>query len=214
MKTLYKTNLPDGAIFDEEYFERGRKVGKSFYENFRWMPRRSFKEAIAIADALGLDGSSKILDVGCAKGFLVRAFRELEIHAEGCDISFYALRFAPGGCWNCTDAREWDGRQYTHAFAKDVLEHGTRDQIIATLELVRKVAPVFLVIVPIGDNGRYRIPDYHLDKTHVTAENERWWRMAFAEAGWSIAREAERIEGVKDNWRHWMGGNRVFFLER
>ncbi len=213
-KTLYRTRLPDGSVFDEEYFEAGRKTGKSFYENYRWLPRRSFKEALAIADALGLNGSSKILDVGCAKGFLVRAFRELEIPAEGCDVSYYALRFAPEGCWNCADPREWEGRSYSHAFAKDVLEHGTREQILATLEYVRSVAEIFVVVVPLGDKGRYRIPEYHLDKTHVTAEDERWWRKIFEEAGWKIYREAERIEGIKDNWRHWLNGNRVFFLER
>ena len=31
------------------------------------------------------------------------------------------------------------------------------------------------VLVPLGDMGRYRIPDYELDASHIIAEDEDWW---------------------------------------
>ena len=74
MLTSYKTI--DGKFFDADYFERGRESGKGWLQNYRWMPRRSFREAFAIIDALDLDETSHILDIGCAKGFIVRAMRE------------------------------------------------------------------------------------------------------------------------------------------
>jgi len=210
------SKFPDGTFFDADYFERGRQTGKSYYENYRWMPRRSFREALAVVDALGLDEKSYLLDVGCAKGFLVRALRELEIPADGCDISIYAWGYTPDGCWLSNDDDAWRIRKdsYTHAFMKDVLEHGTRYQILTTLKLVRQVAPALMCVVPMGDHGTYRIPEYHKDMSHVTAENEEWWRRVFSETGWRIYREAEHVPGIKDNWRHYMNGNRVFFLER
>jgi len=214
MSSLSK--FPDGTFFDADYFERGRETGKSYYSHYRWLPIRSFREALAIIDNLGLDSKSLLLDVGCAKGFLVRALRTLEIRADGCDISEYALGFAPEGCWNCGAEIFWDGHAligYTHAYMRDVLEHGTRRQILNTLRCVASVAPILMAVVPMGDAGRYRIPEYHLDKSHVTAENEDWWRRVFAEAGWVITREAQHIPGIKDNWRFHSDGNRVFFLE-
>ena len=208
--------FPDGTFFDEEYFERGADTGKSYYRDFRWMPRRSFREALAVIDALGLDEKSHVLDVGCAKGFLVRALKILDIRAEGCDISDYALRFSDGMAWKSASMEAWEARKgrYTHAFLKDVLEHGYLEQIEATLGAIALVAPVLMCVVPMGDRGTYRIPEYHKDKSHLTAEDEKWWRRTFNNAGWNVFREAEYIPGIKDNWRHHMDGNRVFFLER
>ena len=213
MQTLCK--FPDGKFFDADYFERGRESGKGWLQNYRWMPRRSFREALAIIDCLGLDENSHVLDVGCAKGFIVRALRELEIKADGCDISKYALSFAPDGCWHCEDVEAWRGRKYTHAFIKDVLEHNTPDQLQMTLEAIASVAPVMMAVVPMGDNGKYRISEYHTEITHIIAEDEAWWRGAFNRAGWRITRECGHIPGIKDNWLPYAQGrgNRVFICE-
>jgi len=98
----------NGNFFDENYFKKGIETGKSAYTNYHWMPQRSFREGLAIIDYLNLSEKSYVLDVGCAFGFLVRALRELEIKADGCDISQYALSFAPEGCWDCSDDNSWD----------------------------------------------------------------------------------------------------------
>jgi 2-polyprenyl-3-methyl-5-hydroxy-6-metoxy-1,4-benzoquinol methylase len=125
-------NSFNGEYFNEDYFEYGRQTGKSYYEHYRWMPRRSIKEALAICDFLNLDENSFVLDYGCAYGFLVKAFRMLEINADGCDISDYALSFAPEGCWNCANTTSLDFHSsfgYTHIVCKDVLEHLTGEQL-------------------------------------------------------------------------------------
>ena len=76
------SNEFSGEFFDENYFEKGRETGKSWYENYRWMPQRSFREALAIIDCLELNEKSYVLDVGCSKGYLVKALRELEIKSD------------------------------------------------------------------------------------------------------------------------------------
>jgi cyclopropane fatty-acyl-phospholipid synthase-like methyltransferase len=214
MQTLCR--FPDGKFFDADYFERGRESGKGWLQNYRWMPRRSFREALAIIDHLGLNESSRVLDVGCAKGFVVRALRELEIAADGCDISEYALSFAPSGCWHCEDLKAWEGRQYTHAFSKDVFEHNTPEQLQALLEAIAAVAPRLMAVVPMGDNGKYRISQYHIEITHIIAEDEAWWRRTFRRGGWDVVREDWVVPGIKDNWAFYAGGrgNRVYVLKR
>ena len=36
--------------------------------------------------------SQKVLEIGCAKGFLVKAFQDMGIDAIGIDISSYAIK--------------------------------------------------------------------------------------------------------------------------
>ncbi len=206
----------DGSFYNYDYYERGPQSGKGWLQNYRWMPRRTFKEAFAFIDYLGLNENSYVLDFGCAKGFIVKALRELEIKADGCDISEYALQFAPENSWNCSTDQSWEEHknQYTHIIIKDVLEHLTKDQLQETLQKFKIVAPKIMCVVPLGDNGIFRIPEYHTEISHLIAEDENWWRNAFWQGGWRVIKECFHVPGLKDNWRHIERGNYVFVLEK
>jgi cyclopropane fatty-acyl-phospholipid synthase-like methyltransferase len=204
----------NGSFYDADYFERGRVTGKSWLMNYKWMPRRSFKEAFAFIDTLDLDETHYVLDFGCAKGFLVRALRELEIMADGCDISEYALSFAPKGCWNCAVEEEWENRKYTHILTKDVFEHLQPEQLTECLKKLSTISSTIMCVVPLGDNGVYRIKEYHTDLSHVIAEDEKWWRKRFQQSGWKITLDIDHVAGLKDNWYYAPDGNRVFVLEK
>jgi hypothetical protein len=71
-----------------------------------------------------------------------------------------------------------------------------------------------MVVVPIGDNGIYRIPEYHTEISHIIAENEDWWRFAFNKAGWRVVKDCNHVNGLKDNWYYIENGNHVFLLEK
>jgi cyclopropane fatty-acyl-phospholipid synthase-like methyltransferase len=205
-----------GDFYDFDYFERGKQSGKGWLENYHWMPRRTFREAFAFIDYMNLDDNSKVLDFGCSKGFLVRAMRELNIKCDGCDISSYALNFCPSGCFNCSTEDTWDNLSkgnYTHIVCKDVLEHLTRYQLQATLKKLTKIAKNFMVVVPIGDAGIYRICEYHLEISHIIVENEAWWVNEFNNSGWEIIKDCNHVNGLKDNWNYIENGNHVFLLK-
>jgi hypothetical protein len=206
----------DGSFYDEDYFENGQITNKGWLQNYRWMPRRTFREAFAIIDYLGLTDDSYILDVGCAKGFIVRALRELEYKADGCDISEYALSFAPSGCWNCTEWANHYDFGYTHILVKDMLEHLTDVQLDELLQTFKNVANTFLCVIPIGDDGIYRIPEYHMELSHLIAEDEVWWTKKFNQNGWRIVKSTPHVDGMKENWKHHANGlgNHVFVLEK
>lgn len=205
-----------GDFYDEDYFERGKESGKGWLENYRWLPRRTFKEAFAFIDTLKLDEKAKVLEIGCAKGFLVRALRELEIDTDGCDISQYALNFAPENCWNCSLDWKWEAYKdkYTHIIIKDVLEHMTPDELIINLRLYSKVGKKLMCVVPLGDKGTYRIPEYHLEISHIIAEDMLWWNKMFEKGGWKVVDFKYHVNGLKDNWFLINPiGNGVFILE-
>jgi|7_EtaG_2_1085326.scaffolds.fasta_scaffold02169_11 cyclopropane fatty-acyl-phospholipid synthase-like methyltransferase len=207
----------EGSFYDEDYFENGKASGKGWLENYRWMPHRSHKEAGGFINCLGLDKDSYVLDFGCAKGFLVRAFNELAIRADGCDISDYALSFASDNCWNCSTEKAWKDHYdcgYTHIVSKDVFEHLTPDQLDNLLQKFLKVADVLMCAVPIGDSGKYRIAEYHQEISHIIIEDEDWWSRRFLKNGWKIIKDYEHVPGIKDNWQSFANGkgNHVFVL--
>lgn len=205
----------DGSFFDQNYFENGRKSGKSWFENYHWMPKRSFREALAFIDYMEIPDNARILDLGTAKGFLVRAFRELEYNADGCDISDYALSFAPSGCWNCSTKNSWISHgQYTHVVCKDVFEHLTEMKLYEIMDNLSLVTSKLMCVIPMGDEDKYRIPEYHYDISHILAKNEDWWYNRFNKCGWKIIKDSNYVPGIKENWQYIHDGNHVFVLEK
>lgn len=195
--------------FDRDYFEDGIRTRKSLYKNFRWMPWISFPIANAIKQ---LYPGKCILDWGCGKGFTVHALRLMGVEAYGYDISEYALH-------NCKIEVEL----FLHInkftvpnnieviFVKDALEHLNHDKVHDELSWMATKCKEACFIIPLGDNGEYRIPDYHFDITHIIAEDEEWWTRRIIEAGFVVDEFHHHLPGFKDNWQsHHPYGNGVF----
>ena len=75
--------------FGKDYFDGERQYGYGGYKyDGRWRP---FAEKLI--DHYGLITGDKVLDIGCAKGFLVHDFRQAlpGLEAVGLDISEYAV---------------------------------------------------------------------------------------------------------------------------
>lgn len=73
--------------YGQEYFDGPRDVGYGGYRyDGRWVP-----VARDIIAQYGLKPGDRVLDVGCAKGFLVKDLVALGIDAYGVDVSEYAM---------------------------------------------------------------------------------------------------------------------------
>ena len=79
--------------FDKEFFDGDRKFG---YGGFSYNPRYWSKVVEDFTDHYNLNEKSKILDVGCAKGFMLLDFNKLnpKFELHGIDISDYAIKNA------------------------------------------------------------------------------------------------------------------------
>ena len=75
--------------FDVEYFDGDRLTG---YGGYNYNPRFWTETVKYFVDYYNLDNSSKILDIGCAKGFMMHDLSLILPEAEivGIDISSYA----------------------------------------------------------------------------------------------------------------------------
>ena len=87
-----KITESDRAIarkFDKEYFDGDRLTG---YGGYSYHPRFWSETVAYMVDTYQLTNDSKILDIGCAKGFMMHDLNKLVPDAEikGVDISNYA----------------------------------------------------------------------------------------------------------------------------
>lgn len=182
----------NSKFFDADYYERGIESGKSLYQNYRWEPELTIPMAMTMIDYLGIKRGDKILDFGCAKGFLVKAFRLLHREAWGYDISNYALENAEY-CTNKIPDTDFD-----FCIAKDVFEHMNGSEIKDVLEKIK--ARFVFVIVPLGNFSNYIAPSNNLDKSHLICEPGHWWSRFFINQGFKIRDFKHRIDGIKDSY--------------
>jgi SAM-dependent methyltransferase len=79
--------------FGRDYFDGARKHG---YGGYHYHPRFWQGTVRRLRDHYQLPADASILDVGCAKGFMLHDFRQLmpESRLRGIDISRYALEHA------------------------------------------------------------------------------------------------------------------------
>lgn len=85
--------MTDQQLFSENYFDSGNKIMGQYasYEAARFYPAfEAMTEYIMRTIKL-----NRVLDIGCAKGYLVDVFREKGIEAFGVDISKYAIDQSP-----------------------------------------------------------------------------------------------------------------------
>ena len=91
--TKTETDRAIARQFGKEFFDGDRKHG---YGGFSYMPRFWQPVIPTFRDYFGLTSSSSLLDVGCAKGFMLHDLTQLVpgITAAGIDISQYAIENA------------------------------------------------------------------------------------------------------------------------
>jgi len=200
--------------YNEDYYEDGINSGKSCYVNYRWLPELTIPMAQRMVDYLGIEKKETVLDFGCAKGYLVKAFRQIGVGAYGVDVSAYAIDRVPLGtkCYvqqivSGKPIPLMDWNKYDWFIAKDVLEHVAEHDMHRQLVCLADACKMGFVIVPLGDGKKYIVPDYEKDATHTTRQPMQWWVDVLEKAGFEIGRVCYRVFGIKDNWSKWPKGN-------
>jgi len=80
-------HIETSRLFGEMYFDGPREFGYGGYRyDGRWKP-----VAEDIIQYFNLKPGDRVLDVGCAKGFLVKELLLLGVDAYGIDVSHYAI---------------------------------------------------------------------------------------------------------------------------
>lgn len=132
---------------DEIYFDGERKFGYGGYSyDGRW--KKIVNQLICEFD---LNPNSSLLDLGCAKGFLVNDFNNDERVgvAEGVDISLYALIMGIkeniNGKLTCANFTHlpFENNEFSLVFCKDSLHNIlSKDEVVKSLREIGRVGEV------------------------------------------------------------------------
>lgn len=204
-------------LFDHDYYENGVKKKVSGYENYTWMPTRSIPEAISICENINF---SSAIDFGCAKGFLVHALNLVsDLEIIGVDISKYAI----DNCLSQVKEKVMVMNETLSALniktdliiAKDVLEHIPEDEIDSILSDFYLCCEQALLIIPLGDNDKFRIREYEMDVTHVTKKDEEWWFGKIRKSGFRVKKFSYELGSIKEKWvKEFPYGNGFFHISK
>lgn len=175
--------------FGREYFDgdRGQGYGGYRYDG-RWIA-----VAERMRDFYGLKAGQRILDVGCAKGFLLHDFRRVVpgISVAGLDISAYAIEQAPDDVRRFCVVGTADALPYPDAVFDLVVSINTihnleLDRCRTALSEIERVSRRFKYVQVDSyrtDDEREKFERWQL--TALTHFDPAGWRLLFREAGYS-----------------------------
>lgn len=180
-----------GSWYDAGYFEAGTK--SNWEDGYTWPSFAGVFTETAQFLASTFDNAATFLDVGCAKGFLVRALREAGRSCWGVDHSHWALAHAePAARPYLIEARAealpLHGR-FDLVVAMGLLPHLTEQQARQFLEHARALANIGIVAVISSfendeDERRYREAAEDADLSHIQMRTRAWWHDRFIQGGW------------------------------
>lgn len=173
--------------FGEMYFDGPREFGYGGYKyDGRWRP-----VARDIVDHFQLKPGERILDIGCAKGFLVKDLLELGIDAYGLDISRYALlncerevvgRLHQGSA----EALPFPDKSFSAVLSINTIHNLSRERCVLALREIQRVAPgrAFVQV----DSYRTQEEAAFFESWVLTAQHHDYpegWEKLFCEAGYN-----------------------------
>jgi glycosyltransferase involved in cell wall biosynthesis/2-polyprenyl-3-methyl-5-hydroxy-6-metoxy-1,4-benzoquinol methylase len=178
-----------GDWYDEDYFENGAK--SNWDQGYQWPLFSSlFQETATFLTATYPEANS-YLDIGCAKGFLVRALRDQGRECWGFDHSQWAIDRAGEPVRQflrqvSVDDVSYD-RQFDVLLAFAIFESLTEAQVRSFLARARSWTrqAIFAVIATFEsaeEERTHRKDDRDLSR--VTLRPRNWWHQAFLSAGW------------------------------
>ena len=177
-----------GDWFDSGYFEHGLK--SNWKHGYTWpLFEGVFRNAAGLLAEMFPEAQT-FLDIGCAKGFLVRALRERGLDAWGIDHSPWALAHADAATRpflslaDATTAR--CDRKFDVLIAMSIFEKLTEEQLSVLLPRVRGWTgkALFAVIPILGAHQSGSQANTGRDLSQITLRDRGWWCDRFSTAGW------------------------------
>ena len=178
--------------FGQAYFDGTRDQG---YGGYRYNPRFWLGVAEDLRDAYGIGAGTKVLDVGCAKGFLLHDLLQVApgVEVYGLDISEYAILNSmedvrPTLARGVAQALPYPDGAFDVVLCINTIHNLPLDlckQALAELERVKRPGGHGYVQVDSWLNDRQRVDFLNWQLTAQTFGAPDEWRSWFAEAGYT-----------------------------
>ena len=128
--------------YGQMYFDGPREYGYGGYRyDGRWQP-----VAKEIVRHFGLKAGDRVLDVGCAKGFLVKDLLSMGIDAYGFDVSTYALEHCESEVvgrlhLGSAESIPFPNGSFAAVLSINTLHNLSRDHCKLALQEIQRLAP-------------------------------------------------------------------------
>ena len=176
--------------FGEEFFDGDRSHG---YGGFNYQPRFWQPVIPTFRAHWGLTSDSSVLDVGCAKGFMMHDFAELipGITVKGIDVSEYAVKNSIEDMRphvEVADAKSlpYEDKSFDYVISVTTIHNLERAELIQSLREIERVARLgsFITVDAYrNDKEKERMLAWNLTAKTVLHVDE--WKELFKDAGYT-----------------------------
>lgn len=176
--------------FDKEYFDGDRKHG---YGGFSYHPRFWTEVVQDFIKHYGLTAESKILDVGCGKGFMLYDFIQAlpGLTVRGIDISEYAIEHAKEevksflSVGNAKDLSRFNDNEFDLAVSINTIHNLKLEECKQALKEIQRVSKQAFVVNDAwkNDEEKERMKKWNLTGETVMHVND--WKRLFKEVGYT-----------------------------
>ena len=188
-----KKSIEDRKIarkFGKEFFDGDRKHG---YGGFTYNPRYWSEVVKTFRDYWNLTEKSSLLDVGCAKGFMINDFKKLipKMKVAGVDISEYAINnsmISVKKYLSVSDAKSlpFDDNSFDYVISINTihnLEKKSCGQALREIQRVSKFGAFITVDAFHNEDEKERMYKWNLTAKTIMSVNE--WKNFFKENHYS-----------------------------
>lgn len=176
--------------FDADYFERGWTKGTAYTRYSTAGASPLFREIAS--GIIEVFQPKRVLEVGCATGFIVSQLNSLGCEAWGLDVSEWAVRNAAHSrvILASADAIPFPDAHFDLVISCHAIEHLPSSIFNRAIsEMIRVCSGFQFHMLPIVGEGPYTGPvdqvmeNLQKDPTHQQLHNRDWWISAFGRAG-------------------------------
>ena len=164
------------------YWDGSRKIN---YGGYKYIPGRWTKVIKKLCNFYNLKNSSKILDVGCGKGFFLKDLKDYNnsFHVYGADISKYAIKNAHPDIkksikLSSANNLDWDDNYFDLVVSFNTLHNLYNFDLLSSLKEIERVGKKKYIVV---ESYRNEIEKMNLLYWQVTCESFctpkewKWW---------------------------------------
>lgn len=155
-------------LFDKHYFNGGGKVGGYAYEGYWDYPIHwvTFEHLMS-------NNPKSVLEIGAARGYLLKRFEAEGIPAKGVEISKHCYLTRVTDAVQefdiCQTPWPFEDKEFDLCYSVAVLEHIPEEFVPAIMSEIERVSQRGIHGIDFGEN------DDGFDKTHCTLRTKDWW---------------------------------------
>lgn len=173
----------DGSMYGKKH-DDGRYRFCPYTAEYQIAPQTRHSESIV----KNLHPTTAIV-LGCARGYRVKALRELGVDAIGVDISEWAIENCEPSvkeyvyCGDVCDLSMWDDKSFDIVLGLDVLEHIRVPDLYTAIDECTRVSTLVYLGLPLAKNDDNPDVSNEEERSHVSVYSIDWWVNQFFKRG-------------------------------